>query len=211
MLESMNDELIGKNIAARRGEISQNELANSMRSRGYAWQQKTVSLIEKGERSIRLNEAADIAEILQIDIADLLKEPDIQRTEMDLDIIRASARCEASANVLATYLEKYLDDYQELRFGVSLALSAGYESKALQGGRASLETLSLWNILVSVTAHLGNILFENPEEHVEELTGLKKSADSTAYEPYKIDNSSDEQKNERTSAVDKSDTADGND
>lgn len=59
------DERIGQNLAVTRGDMSQKDLAERMRERGWKWSQATVWSIEKGERPLRLAEAEDVAHILQ--------------------------------------------------------------------------------------------------------------------------------------------------
>lgn len=63
---SITDEQIGKNLSRLRGEMSQADLADKMRERGYKWSQATVWAVEKGERPLRLTEAQDVANILNV-------------------------------------------------------------------------------------------------------------------------------------------------
>jgi transcriptional regulator with XRE-family HTH domain len=58
------DELIGRNVARLRGDMSQSDLAKAMRDRGYKWSQATVWSVEKGERPLRLSEAETLTEVL---------------------------------------------------------------------------------------------------------------------------------------------------
>lgn len=59
-----NDEQIGRNLASMRGDMSQKDLADEMRKRGFKWSQATVWSIEKGERPLRLAEAESVADIV---------------------------------------------------------------------------------------------------------------------------------------------------
>lgn len=68
---SDRDEEIGQNLARFRGERTQQDIADAMRSMGYKWSQATVWSVEKGERPIRLTEAMDIAHVLHVDLSDL--------------------------------------------------------------------------------------------------------------------------------------------
>lgn len=63
---SETDVRIGRNLARLRGDMSQAEFAKRMRDRGYKWAQNTVSAIESGERPLRLAEAHDVAQVLQM-------------------------------------------------------------------------------------------------------------------------------------------------
>lgn len=62
------DKQIGQNLAVLRGSVTQKELAERMKSRGWKWSQATVWTVETGERPLRLAEAQDIAEILDLGI-----------------------------------------------------------------------------------------------------------------------------------------------
>lgn len=72
------DEQIGRNLAALRGDVSQKELATRMKRFGWKWSQATVWTVESGERPLRLAEAQDIAEILELGLfgVDRLTRPD---------------------------------------------------------------------------------------------------------------------------------------
>ena len=65
---------IGKNMARERerAAVSQQALADHMRGRGWKWSQATVWSVEKGDRPLRLAEAADVSAILGLDGADVL-------------------------------------------------------------------------------------------------------------------------------------------
>lgn len=58
------DVLIGENLSRFRGEMSQADLAKQMKSLGFKWSQATVWAVEKGERPLRLSEAAELGTIL---------------------------------------------------------------------------------------------------------------------------------------------------
>lgn len=62
----ITDEQIGRNLVALRGDLSQKELADRMRKRGFKWSQATVWAIEKGERPLRLTESAALEAIFDI-------------------------------------------------------------------------------------------------------------------------------------------------
>jgi hypothetical protein len=61
-----SDEETGQDVAAAReaAEISQKELADQMRERGFKWSQATVWSVEKGERPLRLVEAQHLADAI---------------------------------------------------------------------------------------------------------------------------------------------------
>lgn len=60
------DQRIGRNLATLRGTLSQQALGDAMRRRGYKWSQATVWSVETGDRPLRLSEAEDLAEILNV-------------------------------------------------------------------------------------------------------------------------------------------------
>lgn len=62
--EKSRDQHIGENVAALRRDQSQKAVADAMRKRGHKWSQATVWAIEKGERSLKMAEAVDLAEVL---------------------------------------------------------------------------------------------------------------------------------------------------
>src|SRR5688572_30629402 len=71
-MANISDETIGANIQRFRGSISQKEMAARMRDAGWKWSQATVWSVEKGERPLRLAEAVDLGDILQVPFVALL-------------------------------------------------------------------------------------------------------------------------------------------
>lgn len=70
------DKVIGRVVALLRLNRTQQEVADAMRERGWRWSQATVWAVEKGDRPLRLAEARDLAEILQVPLIRLLEPPD---------------------------------------------------------------------------------------------------------------------------------------
>lgn len=66
MAITKEDERIGKNFQAIRGEMTQEELAKKMREQGYKWSKATVWAIEKGERPLKVAEAAEVLRCLEM-------------------------------------------------------------------------------------------------------------------------------------------------
>lgn len=62
----ITDEQIGRNLMVLRSDMSQKDLADHMRKRGFKWSQATVWAIEKGERPLRLTESEAIGAIFDI-------------------------------------------------------------------------------------------------------------------------------------------------
>lgn len=69
------DEAIGQTIKRLRGELSQQNVADFMRERGFEWAQATVWSIEKGKRPLRLSEAEALADYFDVQVVDLLAAP----------------------------------------------------------------------------------------------------------------------------------------
>lgn len=72
----LSDLTVGENLARLRGGISQKDLADRMRDRGWKWAQATVWNIERGERPLRFLEAYSLCEILGVQLRDLLGSED---------------------------------------------------------------------------------------------------------------------------------------
>jgi transcriptional regulator with XRE-family HTH domain len=68
------EQRIGVEIRDRRAALglSQQALADAMRSLGYTWLQTTVAKTEAAERPIRVNELTDLARVLGVSVSDLL-------------------------------------------------------------------------------------------------------------------------------------------
>ena len=62
--QNATDRLIGQNVENLRKGISSDEIAMQMQDRGYAWTNRTVGEIERGERPLGLSEAVDLLPIL---------------------------------------------------------------------------------------------------------------------------------------------------
>lgn len=52
--------------------MKQGELAQKMTDRGHKWAQRTVSMVETGDRTLKLFEAVDLAAILGVTVDELL-------------------------------------------------------------------------------------------------------------------------------------------
>lgn len=62
------DKIVGRNLAGLRGDRSQQMIADEMRKRGHRWTQATVWAIEKGERSLKLEEAIALSEVVEVNV-----------------------------------------------------------------------------------------------------------------------------------------------
>lgn len=122
---SETDVRIGRNLARLRGDMSQAEFAKQMRDRGWKWAQNTVSAIESGERPLRLAEAHDVGQVLNIGLfsIDTLIAPDMY-TELRI----AMARTFRAAQGLEQAVHDFERAQADLAIIADLARDAGVET-----------------------------------------------------------------------------------
>lgn len=79
------DEQIGRHIERLRAQagMTQTAFALAMRDRGWKWSQPTVVAVEKGERALKLSEARDAAEILDVEDVDELLDRSMEQKAFD--------------------------------------------------------------------------------------------------------------------------------
>lgn len=107
-----NDEQIGRNLASIRGDMSQKDLAEEMRKRGWKWSQATVWSIEKGERPLRLAEAAELAAVLDKPFSLFLAEDEFVQVHLATQVVMAADR----------YLRDAIREYERARFLLAMNL-----------------------------------------------------------------------------------------
>lgn len=90
------DAKVGAAVVLLRGSLSQQRLADRMRERGWKWSQATVWTVESGVRPLRLAEAADLAEILDSPIGDIL-EADLELAAAEREVEKARVALIAAA------------------------------------------------------------------------------------------------------------------
>ena len=74
---SIEERFVKRMINARRkGGVSQNALARLLSDQGFPFHQPTVARIEAGERGVSLNEAAAIAEVLELSLQEMCRGED---------------------------------------------------------------------------------------------------------------------------------------
>ncbi|WIV43045.1 helix-turn-helix domain-containing protein [Glutamicibacter nicotianae] len=106
------DETIGSNLAKLRGNVSQQELGEMMRGRGFKWSQATVWEIERGKRPLRLAEANEVLSLLK-------RRPE-ELTAFLSSEQEASIRTHIDAIERARdTLEMAMDDYDALMHGLA--------------------------------------------------------------------------------------------
>ncbi|MBT1001177.1 helix-turn-helix domain-containing protein [Paenarthrobacter sp. DKR-5] len=110
---SSHDEFLGQVLALKRGEMSQQALAEAMRARGWKWSQATVWSVEKGERPLRISEGIDLAAILGVSIEDFLVDPVLASYSKELsDAHEAQVR---AARDITSGVVRFLRSEQRVR------------------------------------------------------------------------------------------------
>ncbi|WP_156465996.1 MULTISPECIES: helix-turn-helix domain-containing protein [unclassified Rathayibacter] len=106
------DEQIGSNLIKLRGDMTQRELAEKMRQRGWKWTHVTVGSVERGERPLRLSEAqAVVGAIGRGFVEDLLS------SEADATV-RAWMHKMTEANA---EIERVVREYVDTQFHLAVA------------------------------------------------------------------------------------------
>lgn len=108
------DQLIGQNLAALRGEMSQKALADEMRERGHKWSQATVWSVEKGDRPLKLTEAHDLEQILGVLVSSewFRREPGLTTASRAVSELREARR--QAVDALAEYFRARMDTWAKL-------------------------------------------------------------------------------------------------
>ncbi|NKY08980.1 helix-turn-helix domain-containing protein [Cellulomonas hominis] len=140
-MASHQDEQIGRNVAALRGQRSQQAIADAMRERGWKWSQATVWSVEKGDRPLRLAEAVELAEVLKVPVTQLTKEPDEVRMSVLVDEMYAAA--ESTAGRFATATEYLHHAVEELARTLAEAKAEGMDVSALEPALSALRPTAL--------------------------------------------------------------------
>jgi hypothetical protein len=127
---TVRDVLTGGNLAEIRDDRSQQWVADAMRERGWKWSQATVWSVEKGERPLKLWEAEDLADILEVSVSRLtaMPLPAAIRSRMDA--------CASLEQQLQQNTADFLAAQASLRHKMKLATRAGewLDSTLTRGG-----------------------------------------------------------------------------
>lgn len=104
--------MLGRRVRALRtaAGLSQEQLAEVMRERGFSWRQTTTAKTEAGDRPVRVNEAAALAAILRTSVAGLLGEQEVDTQPASLMQREAALRL---ARRRVHVLERELAEAQE--------------------------------------------------------------------------------------------------
>jgi transcriptional regulator with XRE-family HTH domain len=101
------EETVGANIKALRAQLglTQAELAEAMQGLGHTWIQTTVAKTEAADRPLRLNEVADLAQILNVRV------PDLVSTDNDW-ALRSIA---STVDMYASHVNRLQSEIEELK------------------------------------------------------------------------------------------------
>lgn len=113
---------------------SQDHLARRMRSIGFNWMQSTVAKTEAAERPIRVGEAASLATVFEVDIADLFRSgihPLVQRMQLLASELHVANQDYRAQKYVLEEAERVVDSVKD-RLGALQVLS-----RYLSGGETS--------------------------------------------------------------------------
>lgn len=141
----ITDAEVGRTVALCRTTLatSQAELAAQMTARGWSWTQSTVSAIEHGERTLKLAEAHDLADLLEVPLHVLTRPPayaQIERHVMDLvrrrdELVVAIDRYEDERMAARAKLDEVRPDLEQKSIGLFEAYVGLTAQRIVQGGR----------------------------------------------------------------------------
>ena len=110
---SDRDARIGARLQELRGDLSQAALGEAMLKRGHKWSQATVWAVESGKRPMRMSEAIDIAEILEIPVDSFALQDEYSKAMFELG--SATARVHLSGVAIGNAVLEYVDRQEKLR------------------------------------------------------------------------------------------------
>lgn len=127
---------IGRNIKILRGSLSQEDLAEQMRHRGYdTWSQSAVWAVESGKRALPIDEAEALAQVLGVPLDILLA------TEFDAVVRALVAQLEGAAQQVVARALEYEEIHAELVRLVAKARTPTVEAYADEWLERTVDTL----------------------------------------------------------------------
>jgi septal ring factor EnvC (AmiA/AmiB activator) len=119
-----SDRDVGRMVAQLRGERTQQAVANAMRNRGWPWSQATVWSVEKGERPLKLREAAVLALVLGTPVEELV--------HIEAELVLLSQRLAGVLENIAALQQEIADHTVELAKAKARLRSAEQERVELE-------------------------------------------------------------------------------
>lgn len=183
------DVAIGKNLVILRGDMSQADLANKMRTeKGHPWSQATVWNIEKGDRPLRLSEAKDLSDLLGFNLS-LLFQPPLEHqytAEAEEALRNVASKSRAAAYALADLMEAR-SDYWFMGSGSLEERQARWVAHV--ANIEKLNELDIWNTVKEAFYLMKDEPYTYPEEaHYEIPTDKQVSAWSGVERAWEPDN-----------------------
>lgn len=114
------DKRVGENLLRLRGDMTQKELADKMRSRGHKWSQATVWSVEKGERALKYSEVDDLLSVLGEDIFSFHWSP-LLASEKGTNLRHAMNNLAERQKELKDVMQRYNEALTELVIAADLA------------------------------------------------------------------------------------------
>jgi len=186
---------IGKSVLRLRtgAGISQQDVAQAMRDRGWKWNQTTSWSIEANRRPLRLAEAVDLADVLGVRLDDLLHDPIsavLGESEKRLGVLRSEqdrARWDADeldARVRALRKLQVAAGGEDIQFGEYGPLSA-IEAFGNLPWEQTASILTYIGVPMPEVDHLGELYdtwTKHPLDHTDPFSSPVKPLDSPDFE-----------------------------
>jgi septal ring factor EnvC (AmiA/AmiB activator) len=119
-----SDRDVGRMVAQLRGDRTQQAVADAMRKRGWPWSQATVWSVEKGERPLKLREAAVLALVLGTSVEALI--------QIEAELVLLSQRLAGVLENTAALRQEIADHKRELAKTEARLRSAEQERNELE-------------------------------------------------------------------------------
>jgi transcriptional regulator with XRE-family HTH domain len=94
--------------------MTQSELARQLKQRGLPYHQQTVQRVESGERPIRLDEAFQIASVLESRVDLMIASPNALGGDLIFAVSRLRRETEEALAYLDTAFDEWMDAYSDL-------------------------------------------------------------------------------------------------
>ncbi|MCR2814468.1 helix-turn-helix domain-containing protein [Microbacterium jiangjiandongii] len=138
------DEDIGANISRMRREVRlrQQDLADRMTQRGWAWSQPIVVQIERGRRPVKASELVDLASVLGASVPMLLG----RHANADYGQLQIESASRALMRQWMT-LREMMENYERARRGLIEDMDRYDASKLDESDRLSAEDTALYRMV----------------------------------------------------------------
>ena len=139
------DAEIGEAVRLLRGDRTQEDVAATMRERGWKWSQATMWAVEKGTRPLKLAEADALSAVLDVPLWRLLT------GEKETSVLRALDRVAEAESDLRHAVFKFHRAQNSLGVEMRDGLSAGEVSEGTRGRAEQRMNVSLDDVVAKGT------------------------------------------------------------